>query len=200
MATTQLQVCNYSLLLAGSETITQAELTAATIKRAVLCDTFYVPLLKDLQRQHNWNFMKTTVELSAISGDVDEGGWSYDFTLPTDYIQAIAIHYTDNGGPVPDGAWEIIDDTLYCEHSEISLEYAAYKVQHDDWSFDFAKLFKYVLALELSYPLTTNEKLAARLEFKVDKLLKDVRFNNARENGRRDWAINDFTDSRTDGI
>lgn len=196
MATTKLDLCIYSLALVGAEPITQTDLDNSANKRAMLCNTFYTVILKDLLRESNWNFSKDTVELSAIVGDVTEGGWLYDFTLPTDYLEAIAIHYTDNGGEVPEGEWEIIEDTLYCNLEEVSLNYIKYVEQPDSWAPDFRRLFQYAFAIELSYPLANSNTRTDRLEAAHEKLMSKVRFNNARENSRKSFKIREFTDAR----
>ncbi len=196
MATTQLDVCIYALALVGGEDLTQAQLDDKSSKAGRLCSIFYPVILQDLLRSHKWNFSRVTAELSSIAGDVSEGGWGYDFTLPTDYLQAIELHSTDNGGKIDDAQWEIIDGVLYCDDSEVSLKYVAYKEQPDDWSTDFRRLMCYSLAVELSFPLGGSNKLVERLFAQHKSMIADVRYNNAKENSRQNLKVNTVTGSR----
>jgi hypothetical protein len=55
---TQLAICNLALDHIGQNPITQAELTAATIKPARLCDAHWDLVLDEVLDVHPWNFVK----------------------------------------------------------------------------------------------------------------------------------------------
>lgn len=167
---TELEIHNYALSLIGSEPYAEGD----SSKRARLCATFYPTVRDSLLRNHVWKFAYTTTTLVQVTNpnEAEADARGNKFQLPADCVRVVELHNYD-------GEYLVIGGYVYAFVDTLSITYVTNAQTPSYYSPDFTQLLALGLAVELSYPMVQSNALHERLLAKYERMIKDVRFNNA---------------------
>ena len=184
---TELDVKNYALGLLGAEPIKDGD----SNKRQRLADLFYPTVVNTALREYDWNFARTTCELSAATNtpEIELKDKGNQFSLPANCVKVLTLHNYD-------GEYEVAGPFLYAYTDTLVIDYTANDYPVSYWTEDFKKLVAIGLALELSYGLVQSNTLTQSLYQRYDKHIRDFRFNNSTEHSNTTWAGTGFTGAR----
>jgi len=153
---TDIQICNLALARLGDARITS--LSDATAQ-AQYCSLFYDQTVAELQSDFDWQFCRKQVALS--SGTVPSTGFSFQYTLPTDFLRALRL------GTVAEsenfGVWEIVGDKIHTNLSNPALDYIADITDETKFPALFVELLTIKLAGLLAMPLTGSKDLFGQM-------------------------------------
>lgn len=171
----QVTICNQSLLRIGSDTINDIDEESA---EAEACKMFYDDVRKSVLRAHPWNFATKTVDLGQDETALT--GWTYAYTLPADCLRAVKIvPVTTSVDPLQ---FEIRQRTLVTEQ-DVPLTLLYVFDQTDEGAFDhrFVEAFSYRLAADLAMALTGNMHMQQQQYSLYQTVLADARGVDAGE-------------------
>lgn len=171
MATSSLQICNSSLIKLGVEVI--SSLTENS-RAALLCNEQYDKKRKQLLRSHYWNFAIKRAALVS-TGITPAYEFSYEYTLPADYLRMADKEYAD-------AFYQVESGKLYTNYSDFKCKYVADITDTTKFTPDFDELLSMLIASDICFVLTQDKGLQDRIDAKLALLLKDCRSFDAQEN------------------
>lgn len=111
----EVSICNSALQKLGGSAI--VSLTEDSVN-ARECNRCYVDMRDAELRAHVWNFARKRVTLSADSAEPDSDVFSYQFTLPADYLRVVLpqrtnLDWTIEGGKLLTNDGNSLADFVY---------------------------------------------------------------------------------------
>lgn len=197
MATvTKLSICNMALTRVGSDKLTQAQLSADSIRAAQLVNAHYENCRDTLLRAHPWNWAVKRAVL-VDTGEAPEFEFAYAFGLPEDFLKIIR---TDSESEGINAEYRIENQNdvrvLITDEGSCEIEYIA---QIDDTSlFDplFVDILAQRLAAEICPALTDNANMTSTLWEVYQTKLREARGVDAQEGTPRGLDADTWTSSR----
>lgn len=160
MATSDVQICSNALLLLGQEPI---DTFADDSDRATLAVNLWPTTRDAVLRMHPWNCAIKRVLLSP-----DDPGpayeWSYQFTLPGDFMRVSALG--EVGEVIP---YQLEAGKILCNESALKLRYVYRLEDVTKWDSLLTKAAEAAMAEAMAYPITKSasvqEVMAQKLQF-----------------------------------
>ncbi len=171
MAANSLSICNSGLIKLGVEVMGSL---AENSRAALLCNEQYNKKRKQLLLSHYWNFATKRVEL-AVTVNTPVYEFSYEYTLPSDYLRVSDREYADT-------FYQIEDGKLYSNVSPFKFKYVYDLTDTTKFTATFDEALATLIALDLCHSLTQDKGLRDRLQAELAVILKDTRSFDAQEN------------------
>ena len=184
MAVSEVAICNSALSKIGADRIVSL---SDDSRAAKLCNEQYYKVRDALLRAHPWNFAihRDTLAQSSTAPDF---GFTYAYTLPSDFIRALEV----NGNDDP---WEKEGITIVTDAATCELYYIReVAVGYFDSSFD--ELLAIKLAYDLCGDLTTSPTLKSTLYEEYKEALREARAFDAQEGYVKQVKTRTFLNSR----
>jgi hypothetical protein len=173
---TDVDVCNLALSRIGLWQITDIMLDSEIERH---CRLHLPQARRSLLRRHAWNFAIACPALvaspSAGFGDMKR------FTLPTDYLQALAV-YEDIDRSCRIDAFKIERQSIFVQADTAFLEYVADMPDPIAWTADFLDCVVLKLAARLCVPLGASNNRSQELIQELEQIaFPEATLNNAWE-------------------
>lgn len=147
-------ICSNALLDLGAQSI--SDFTENT-DRAKIVANIYPSARDDLLREHVWKF---AIKRTLLAPDVDKPafGYSYAYTLPADFLEAITVNY----GYYPD--YTIENGKILTNENSIALRYIYQNVDVTTYDATFIKLLTLMIKSKIAYSVTQSTSLAEAIK------------------------------------
>lgn len=169
MATSEVEICNAALLLAGADRI---DALSEENQRARLCNEIYTNEKNLLLYRHPWNFAILRVELGLLS-TAPEYEYESKFQLPSDCLRVLDVD--------TDYPYEIEGTYLLSDDTEIFIKYISSAPTVATFSQGFCEALSYRIASKLAYAISQNASLADSLWKKAEDAENYARSFDAQE-------------------
>lgn len=180
---TELSICNSALIKLGANPITSLDQNS---KEAILCKAQYPVVLTRVLQEHPWNFAIKRASLQKLA-EIPAFDYSAQFQLPPDYLRVLS--------PYPDTVRFVVEgDRVLCNESALSIRYLFNATDPSKYPPQFAEVFAYELAVELSYALVQSNTQQAQLaqlakNFKITARTYDAQEGTPEDFYRDEWDI-----------
>jgi hypothetical protein len=194
-------VCNVALSRIGQRTQITDYLSDTTTA-GDLCRVHYPLVRTSALRSHTWNFAIRRAELAQLS-EAPINEYTYQYTLPADFLKMVRTSWEATG-------WSSFDDSarwawgdanvpyriegssaasgrrvLLTSESAVKIEYVADVTDVTTWDALFTDAVCFMLAAELSFPLTQSRQLAQETRQVAQQTLAEARTMDAQEGSAR---------------
>lgn len=144
MASSPVELANSALLKVGANTINSFDDNKA---EAEVISVFYERAYRFLLSTHYWGFAMTTRKLAQVE-IAPEAEYTHAYALPDDFIR---IQRT-----FPNSNYKIVGKQLHTNLTEIAVKYT-FRAAEEDLPIYFENAFMYLLAEQITVPLTENQ-------------------------------------------
>lgn len=196
MAVTKLSICNMALSRVGHDRLSQAQLTADTIRAAQLVNSHYDNCRDATLRAHPWNF---AVKRAALvdTGTAPEFEFAYSFSLPDDFLKIIRTD-SESEGINAEYRLENQDDVrvLVTDEGSCEIEYIAQITDTTLFDPQFVDVLAQRLAAEICIGLTDNANMTEGLWNAHATKLREARGVDAQEGTPRGLDADGWVNSR----
>jgi hypothetical protein len=179
---TKLEVINAAFDMIGEPVI---DSLSSTYPRALCALRQWDFALREVLGAAHWNFAKARTTLTA-SVTAPDFGWDYQYPLPSDYLQMVALNEDEDGTPGDD--YEIETGMLLTDADEADIQYIYYPSESGMDTFvdgmDELALHMLVtlLAAKIATPIAKDGgKLGMMLEQKYRIKITEARTRNLNE-------------------
>lgn len=169
MATSEVEICNLALILAGSDRITAL---SDDNQRARLCNELYTNEKNNLLYRHPWNFAIRRDQLAALV-TAPEFGYDNQFQLPNDCLRVLDVDNTEN--------YVIEGTSVLSNEDTLEIKYISNEPTVASFSQGFCEALSYRLASKLAFALHQNQSLADALWKKAEDAENYARSFDAQE-------------------
>lgn len=176
MATSKTQICNLALSKIGEERIQDIDESGS--ENARVCKLHYEGALRSLLRMAPWGFATTRAQLTR-STTAPAFGWSYQFPLPTNYIQVLEANDVDLSLYEPED-FVIEDGHVLSDATTCKIRYVYFNDNAATFPEDFVEALSCWLGSKIAVPLTGNPGLKGQLLEEFEALQKP---RASRQNG-----------------
>lgn len=174
MPVTDVQICNLALQELGANRIINL---SETREEAVLCNLFYVPIVEEVLRSHEWNCALWYQSLAPVNSDDAKyllgsiSKWRYQYALPTNPYCLRAVEIPDH----PKAKYEVINRYLLCNLTSVTLKYV--QRLEDESHFDslLVRSIAYRLAADLADKITNSRVTRSEMMNQYEWSLKNAR-------------------------
>ncbi len=163
-------ICNGALNQLGASTI--LSLTEDS-KNARLCNARYTQVRDSLFRSHPWNCLIKRVEL-AKDTETPSWGFSYQFTLPADYLRVLTILNYDYD-------YKIEGRKIVANHGTVKIQYVSRVTDPNQYDELLRETISSALAADIAYAVTSSNPVASNMYNLFQDKLKEARFVDATE-------------------
>lgn len=166
MASTELDIINGGLALAGAASITSldsAEPVVASIKRV------WQSVKDEVLEEHDWGCARSREELTEMTNESSD--WSYKYQLPADPYCIVPRKFDGN----EDAGFELAGRTIYCDIADAILVFTKRIVNPLEYSPHVERCITYKLAEILSIQITKNIELSNGLNAKYTMQLRKAK-------------------------
>lgn len=172
MSATDVSICSNALLMLGAQTINSL---ADNTDRARLASNLYPTVRDAVLRSFPWNCCITRV---ALSPDVTPPAfdWSYQFTLPGDFIKAMSVG--ESGAEVD---FAIEGRKLLSDDNPCYLRYIQRNTNSGSWDDGLVLVVTYAMAAAMAYPITQSATLQQTMEQKAALIMRQARSVDAQD-------------------
>lgn len=182
---TVLSICNSALIKLGANTITSIDQNS---KEAILCKAQYPIVLTRVLQEHPWNFAIKRASLQKLA-DAPAFGFQAQFQLPPDYLRVLT--------PYPETVKFVVEgDKVLCDEANLSIRYLFNAEDPSKYPPQFAEVFAYELALELSYALVQSNTQQAQLANMAKNFKLTARTYDAQEGSPEDFFRDEWDAAR----
>lgn len=133
---------------------------------------------------YKWGFARKTLEWNYNSALEPDFGYQYVFDHPSDYVSLVEIS-ADEYFRVPLRDYIADNDYWFCEHQTIYIRYvsngSSYGKDYSKWTKLFENMVAAYMAQQLALALNKSNSDMERLEKEMDKLKKEAKSLDARE-------------------
>lgn len=175
MATSKVQIFNLALSLLGQMPISDPD--SETDKRAIILRQVYDMCRQSLLEEHIWNFACKRAIL-APDTDTPDFDYSYQFTLPSDYIRLAKLY----DKPV---RWKEEGKKLLADDNTINLIYISDVTDPTYFPSIFSKLLAYEIAINAEYGITLQTTMQQSLIIQKTNLLVKAKMIDAQKDGEK---------------
>jgi hypothetical protein len=175
---TQLEVFNMTLGRIGNFSIADVDEASA---EAGHCRLHADLVRKTLLRDFDWNFATQETTLSEGDAAEDTFGYTYNYELPDDYLQA--LEFNDVPAGTTQTRWKIYGILLY---SDVAPDDAVFRYVADiddceDWDDIFTTTYTWYLAAAIAPAISNSPAMAAELLRAGQAYLKDAKAGDVLE-------------------
>tara|TARA_R110002020_G_scaffold180877_1_gene375626 strand:- start:364 stop:912 length:549 start_codon:yes stop_codon:yes gene_type:complete len=170
---TKFDIVSQALLLIGESPISSFSEGVSGTVAANLYDTTRDSFLTATR----WRFAVGKLKLSRLT-DTPLNEYNYAFQLPSDLLMPI--------GAYPSARYEIYEDKLYSNHSEIELDYI-FRPDESAFPAYFVEALAAQLAEKFAIPVTNNQTMRQAMEAHASDSYRKAAFRDAQ--GRAPQAI-----------
>lgn len=174
------EICNLALGRIGNFRITS--INEADSAEAEHCRRFFDITRQSLLRDFEWNFALEEAELSAIA-DGEAFDYSYAYTLPADYLQAVSFNGVRSG--TKQDLWKIAKGILYSDDTDSTLEYVRDVEDCTEWDSVFVQAFAWYLAAAISPSISSSAAMAGEFLRAGRAFLSEAKGADSQETGLR---------------
>ncbi len=170
--TTKQAILDVAMRLIGASTFTDGDGS----KSDLVTDDFYDETLKDLLRQHPWNFATSRVELNQ--GSATPIGFDYAYEPPADFVRTVQVSSNDNfTGPPPVYKEEVVDGftRFLCSADHLWLRYVAEITDPSVMPPDFRRAFEFALARDCALPIAESSSMRDTMSAEATRVLARAR-------------------------
>lgn len=168
-------ICNAALAHIGQARISDFDAPGPT---AQACRDAWDLCRQSALRSYHWNFALHRMALSA-SATAPQHGYSYAFSLPTDYLKAIQVNGLTAGTSWAE--FSIEGGNILTNDSTVNLWYVRDVEESSRWDSAFIEFFTYRLAAAVASRITTSTSLAESLEARAMAMLDKAKEGDADE-------------------
>lgn len=189
-ASSETQIVNNALLRLGSSPILALGVDTNTAGTAA--NQIYSITRDALLRKHFWNFAVTRVELAA-DDDAPTFEYSYQYTLPSDFIRMVRIYdQTDDYK---------IEGTKILTNMAAPLQVAYVQQVTDVSKFDslFVDVLVLMLAIKMGPRLAGDGFNSSALQQELQSLLLEGKVVDAQDSSPDQFEIETWVDARRNG-
>lgn len=183
MATTELEIINGGLALAGAAsiiTLDSAEPTVASVKRV------FDSVKDEVLVEHDWGCARAREELTELTNDSTE--WSYKYQMPADpYCLA-----PRNFDGYEDEGFETSGRSLYCNVEDAVLVFTRRIKNPLEYTPHVVRCITYRLAEVLAIQITKNTKLSDALNVKYQRQLQRAKSIESRTGRKHNRPITKY--------
>ena len=190
MAASALNIVNAALVELGAQgglnSLDDPDPRAAQARRIY-------PIVRDaMLSSHPWGFALHRVSIAKDAAR-PAFGWSYAYSLPSDYLQA----YRLNGELMARLRWAAEGDKLLTdEDSPIALHYIRRVEDTTQWRAWFDDAMVAAVAARLALPVTATSTVVAAARQEAQRRLAEARWMDAKEHGRHGEAYGPLESAR----
>jgi hypothetical protein len=166
MTASVVSICSNALLMLGAQPIN--DLTENT-DRARLASNLFEPVRNYVLRRHPWNCATTRV---ALAPDVTAPAfdWSYQFTLPADFMKALSVG--EEGCEVD---YKIESGKLLCDDNPALFRYIWRNENPATWDDMLVWGMTMSMKAAFAYPITQSTSLEQLIEGALVDVLRQAR-------------------------
>lgn len=191
---TDVSICSNALLMLGAQPINDL---SENSDRARLASNLFPAVRNYVLRRHPWNCAVKRVVL-APDTDVPAFDWSYQYTLPADYLRTLSVG--ESGLEIE---FAIESGKLLCEDNPALLRYIWRNETPGTWDDMLVWAMTVSMKAVMAYPITQSTSLEQLVEDALKDVLKqsravdgqdgtpetlgDTPLMNARMGGRSRW-------------
>lgn len=199
MAATDVSICSNALLLLGSQPINDL---AENNDRARLASNLFPAVRNYVLRRHPWNCATKRVALApkvrTAAEEAANPDWAYSFTLPPDFMRALAV-----GEYGAEADYRIESGELLCDDNPALLRYIWRNENPGTWDDMLVWGMTVSMKAVMAYPITQSTSLEQLVEEALKEVLRTARavdgqdgtpetvgdspLLQARMGGRRGW-------------
>lgn len=174
MAATDIELCSNALLLIGDNPISSFD--SAQGKRADIASNLFPNIRDATLRMHPWNCSRKRVNLPALLDAPIGDEWSYQCTLPADFIRLVQIGNTND---VID--YEIEDGKILTDENGVFMKYIYRNENVASYDGLFTQALIAHLAWAFAYPLAKSQALRDGMQAYLNQVLQQARTINGQE-------------------
>jgi hypothetical protein len=173
MSVSAVSICSNALLLLGDKPIDSFDVNN---DRTRLVSNLYTSKRDAVLRAHPWNCATKRVVL-APDTEAPAFGWSYQFTLPGNWLRTLSVGDEDEPEPYTQEGRQLLMDTNVC-----LLRYIWRNEAEASWDALLVAAMTQVMVAALTYPITKSTTKQATEEQIVKAVLKSARAVDGQEN------------------
>jgi hypothetical protein len=166
MSATDVSICSNALLMLGGQSINALDEAS---DRARLASNLYPAIRDAALRAFPWNCCLKRVALAPDS-DAPAFDWSNQFTLPSDFLKAIAVG--ELGAEVE---FRIEGRKLLSDANPCYLLYVFLNDNPGTWDPGLVHVVTTAMAAAMAYPITQSAALQQTMEQKAAMVLKQAK-------------------------
>ncbi len=163
MSTTETDICNRALGRIGQERIMNLSDSGAGARA---CQLHFSGTRDEVLRSHRWNFATGRTALSRLL-DTPAFGWTYQYSLPADFIRALEVNDTEDGTGCP---WTVEGGNLLTNEATVNLVYIRRETNVAKWDALFQEALTLKLAMKLSTVLRGSSSQVVDFAQEYDRL------------------------------
>lgn len=167
---TKTSLANRALDLVGKDTM--LDYNTATNTYAKNVQRNFEPVFKRCLRKSDWPFALKRVSLSPDAA-TPENQFSYQFTLPSDFVKLSDLWPKYFGEPVPH---TVEGGKLLCNENAVTIKYVSGLCIKNPTGIDpnFAEYFCHELAVALTYKMTDSVQLRKELRETAKEIFEEA--------------------------
>ena len=166
MSATAVSICSNALLLLGDRPISSF---TEDQDRARLASNLWEQTRDHILRSHPWN---CAIKREALSPDVTGPAfdWSYQYTLPADFLKALSI-----GESGREGEFRIEGRKLLCDDNPCYLRYIFRNENPGTWDAMLVEVMTAEMAHRMAYGITQSASMVDVMAQKAGQLMRRAR-------------------------
>ena len=183
---TETDVANAALSLISDATISTLDDATAPAR---LCKLFLPLCRKRVLREGQFNFAVTRSDLPKTATS-PKHKWSYEFSLPGDYLRALLINED------PKIEFEVTSRVLRTDEETVELKYVFDEPDYSKWDDIAISALYYLLAARLALPITRDKDVATLMLAQYNNEIEDAMEIDSQESGPTVLVSDDLIDPR----
>lgn len=171
MAVSEVSICNLALTMLSTSRINSLTEDSENARK---CNAVYTYLRDGLLTEHDWNFARAERELSSTTDDPElSDNWTEVHQVPADCLRIIRA---ENDYP-----FARFGDKVYSNTDSLKIEYVKKVTDPTLFSSGFVNALAARIAMVLSFGITQNATIAARMIDIEKESVRTAKFNDAQE-------------------
>lgn len=166
MAVTEISICSNALLMLGDRPIASFE---EDTDRARLASNLWPQTRDAVMRSHPWNCAIKRVSL-APDASAPAFDWSYQFTLPPDFLKALSI-----GEHGIEGEFRVEGRKILANDNPLLLRYIYANDNPGSWDSMLVDALSAEMAHRMAYAITKNASMVEAMEQKARMAMRRAR-------------------------
>lgn len=192
MAKSQVQICNDALFAIGARQITAIDESTVEAEK---CAVAYPIALDTVLEMADWSFAEKRVILSPDVA-TPAFGFTYQFTLPSDYIHQTIVRSDATTILVADEDYKIEGGKILSDDSAIYLSYVYRNEDPATYSMAFSRALALCIAGMIGESISADSTKVDKCKQEFEGLQKRGKNLNAREENTKIFALDHLINSR----
>lgn len=166
MSATAVSICSNALLMLGDKPISDFN---EDQDRARLASNLWEQVRDHVLRSHPWN---CAIKREALAPDATAPAfdWSYQYTLPSDFLKALSI-----GEMGQEGEFRIEGRKLLCDDNPCYLRYIFKNDNPGTWDPGLVEVMTLEMAHRMAYAITQSASMVDTMAQKAAMVLRRAR-------------------------